>query len=226
MLLSRSFLILFSLITIATARDFSRFSFQGVFYPLEYYDINRGLNSYSSTGYSSLPSLYIPMDIGFRTMASQKVGIDFMIGGFYNSGYDKDTSNNTIEYPRSYSLSGKIGLYYNLFQHKKASIGALVRTGCYYEKHVVVNYNILEAKSYETFTPWGLIGVEPSLDLTKNLSVFTAFGIEIRMNPNSREYQFQNSYSNNVPVYKFVELSDASTDISLGGFCLGIRFQF
>jgi hypothetical protein len=220
-LFPRLFIIIFSLIAIVTARDFSRFSLQGAFYPLKYYDINRGLNSYSS-----IPSLYTPMDIGVRVMTSQKVGIDFMMGGFYNSGFDKDSSNNTIEYPRSYSLSGKIGIYYNIFQHKKASLGALVRTGGYYEKHVVANYNISEAKSYETFTPWGLIGIEPSLEMTKNLSFFTAFGIEFRMNPNSREYQFQNSFVNNTPVYKFVELSDANTDISLGGFCLGIRFQF
>jgi hypothetical protein len=173
------------------------------------------------------PLLSNEFEFGGRIQPAAKVSIDLMAGARYVSGYDDDPPSLTIGRPSVYSVIIKAGGMYDLYKGDRSTIGALVHAGMNYEKTYAINFNNNSATSYNLISPFGFIGLEPSIELTKNFVFFTRIGVCVRYNPATQEYEpFEDISRPGTLYYELVDKENASTTVALEGFCIGIRYQF
>lgn len=166
-------------------------------------------------------------EIGGRIQPAAKVSIDLMAGARYVSGYDDDPPSITIRRPSLFSVMIKTGSMYDLYKGDRSTLGALLHAGMNYEKTFTTNFNDNSLTSYKLISPFGFIGLEPSIELTNNFVFFTRFGVCVRFNPATKAYEpFQDSSRPGTLKYELVDKENASTTVALEGFCIGIRYQF
>jgi hypothetical protein len=166
-------------------------------------------------------------EIGGRIQPAAKVSIDLMGGARYVSGYDDDQSSQTIGRPSVYSVMIKTGGMYDLYKGDRSTIGALVLAGMNYEKTFATNFNDNSLTSYKLISPFGFIGLEPSIELTKNFVFFTRLGVCVRYNPATKAYEpYEDPSRPGTMRYELVDKENASATLALEGFCIGIRYQF
>jgi hypothetical protein len=214
MIFIRSIFAIIAFSTFTASQEFSRFSIQSAFFPFSISDYNYNMTE------TNLPSL----ELGLRIKPIRKVGIDLLIGGNYNSGHEADSVNDQAKVPPHYIFSGKLGLNYNLFSNERATLGIVLNTGALVEKRTIYNYYIdTKDYSYLAVTPYEFLGLEPSIELTKNFVFYTRFGVEIKFNPNTKEYLNMVGTDH---INTKIEHKDSNATVALGGFCIGIRFQF
>ena len=178
---------------------------------------------YQETG----PLVSNEFEAGGRIQPAAKISIDLMAGARYVSGYDDDPQSITIRRPSVYSVMIKTGGMYDLYKGDRSTLGALVHAGMNYEKTYTTNFNDNSLTSYKLISPFGFIGIEPSIELTKNFVFFTRFGACIRYNPATKAYEpYQDSSQPGTLKYELVNKENASTTVALEGFCIGIRYLF
>lgn len=204
-----------------SAEDFSKFAIQGSFSPFRINEL------FSSEDYS--PEVNA-LEVGARFKPIPKFGIDIMFGANYNTGYEKNLSKYTPYMPPVYSVTIKTGVIYTFLQGERSGVAGVISFGGIYEKRLVRNYsgnlNTLY-DSYKVFSPVAFLGVEPSVNLTRNFVFYTRFGLQIMNYPATKSYEYSgfDYYSRN-SSYKLVEKSDEFVSMRLDGFCLGFRYQF
>lgn len=203
-----------------SAGDFGKFAVQGNFSPFRISDID-----YSGDNPPQTNSL----EVGARIKPISRFGIDLMFGASYFGGIDANVPRKTSMKPSSYSATVKAGGIYMFYEGEKSNIGGIITFGGTYEKRLVQNYssNTTSYDSYTVFTPIGFIGIEPSVDLSKNFSFYTRFGLQVMNNPATKTYQYSGyDFNTGASQYVLVELANEYLSTKLDGFCLGFRFQF
>jgi hypothetical protein len=126
-----------------------------------------------------------------------------------------------------YSVMIKTGGMYDLYKGDRSTIGALVLAGMNYEKTFATNFNDNSLTSYKLISPFGFIGLEPSIELTKNFVFFTRLGVCVRYNPATKAYEpYEDPSRPGTMRYELVDKENASATLALEGFCIGIRYQF
>jgi hypothetical protein len=211
-------ILLFLCVSALVAQDTTTWALQFAYSP------NRSLPYfYQEIG----PVTSTEFEAGGRIQPAAKVSIDLMAGARYISGYDDDPQSVTIGRPSVYSVMIKTGGMYDLYKGDRSTLGALLHAGMNYEKTHTTNFNDNSATSYTLISPFGFIGFEPSIELTKNFVFFTRFGVNFRYNPATKAYEpFPDITRPGTMKYELVDKENASTTIAFEGFCVGIRYQF
>jgi|WetSurMetagenome_2_1015567.scaffolds.fasta_scaffold80521_2 hypothetical protein len=211
-------MLLFLCTSAVVAQDTTSFAIQFAYAP------NRSISYF----YEEIePLVSNEFEFGGRVQPAAKLSIDLMAGARYVSGYDDDQSSQTTGRPSVYSVMIKTGVMYDLYKGDRSTLGALVFGGMNYEKTFTTNFNDNSLTSFKLISPFGFIGVEPSIELTKNFVFFTRLGLCIRYNPATKAYEaFENPSRPGTLKYELVDKENASTTAALEGFCIGIRYQF
>ncbi|MBN2038306.1 MAG: hypothetical protein JW768_16315 [Chitinispirillaceae bacterium] len=185
--------------------------------------------AYSHTYYQATdPYLSNEFEIGARVQPAANVAVDLMLGALYVTGYEDDTATLTIRRPPVYSAMGKLGVLYELHRGERSVLGALIHVGCNYDKTYANNPWDNNAKtSYKVISPFGFIGLEPSIALTKHVVFFTRIGLKARYNPGTQQYELgPRDPVTSKQEYVLVKKENANMTYGVDGFCIGFRYQF
>ncbi|MBN1129549.1 MAG: hypothetical protein JXA71_11210 [Chitinispirillaceae bacterium] len=187
--------------------------------------------AYTPTGFSQIyyqepaPYLSNEFEIGGRVQPASRVSVDLSFGAVHMTGYEAVASSKTVKRPSVYSGMLKAGVMYDLYKGDRSKIGALVQTGCNFEKTFAANPQDYEKTSCHALSPFGFIGCEPSVELTKQFVFFTRFGVKIRYNPPTQQYEWFANPDNSFE-FRLVKKANSTIGTAIEGFCVGIRYQF
>jgi hypothetical protein len=193
----------------AFCQEHGRFAVQSAVDPFKLSDLMSAISSNAME-----PSCVI----GIRAYASDRFGFDLGTGIVYNSGYDSSNGNSESFGIRSILIRG--GFVYEAFQGERACVGINGKLGFSFQQWSTYSYSGTYLK-YSVTVPSIYFGFEPAYYLSKNISLFSEFGVKIMFNPNSKS-----ATGSSLGGYTLESNKDASTSIATDGLSLGLRYFF
>ena len=163
--------------------------------------------------------------IGFRINTSDTFGIEVTSGLIYNSGNEMDSLSNTEANPGAFVLLVELTAIYKIMNGEKATLSLYTGVGLSFQEWSTMDYWTNDYTIYEEYNvlvPSFFIGLEPEYLFSKNFSIFSKFGVNLSMIPNSKK--FVHNYSEDTT--ELVEKVDSKTLISTDGLSIGLRYYF
>jgi len=167
--------------------------------------------------------------IGLRFYTSDKIGVDVLSGLIFSSSVTTDTASDTRPNPGVSCLSTQVGVAYTALQGEKASLAILGRLGVTFNEVSEVDYSESDPKyaTYNILIPSLFIGFEPSIEVSKNIHIFSNLGVKTVFLPNSKYIDMNDpSYNNGTDSFPLKNRKDAATRIVTNGILLGFRYFF
>lgn len=172
----------------------------------------------------------MPVEIGLRAYFGKIVGMDALFGFNFNSGFDRDSLTNTSKVPSNFSFSTRIGMVIRIVKGRSAELSLVPSYSMILQKNnISVSGGIGPTKytDYISFTSDIKLGIEPSVNLSENFSLFSNLGFRITILPNSKyvntsspDFNFQNN------VFPLKSRSDRSVSLGFYGLAIGMRYYF
>ena len=193
------------------------------------YSIHAEINSLSMNDLildSDLMPITPPLKIGFKINASDKVGLEFFSGFFYNSGNEEDEISNTSFRHGKRIFSMELAMFYKTYKDESSALSIYSGYGLNIQKwnSGVYTSSSDDSDEYNVFIHSFFIGVEPEYMFFYNFSIFSRFALSLNLIPNSKYLEFDGS--TNSYTKRLLERNNSKTVITTNGISLGIRYHF
>ena len=177
------------------------------------------------------PRYYEPNTmIGLRLYSGEYIGIDIRLGYMSLSGIDRDTASHTYRSRAYGSFALEGGLVYRAAETKRSYLGILARMGITSNKLSLSIWDPTGDGKYEEFNAKVFnifFGMEPTYFFNDHFSIYSTFGLKIRMIPNSKYVDYPNAYDHAdflAGNYMIKDHKDSQTWLGFDGIWLGMRY--
>ena len=170
-----------------------------------------------------------PIMLGLRLGQENHLRYDVLFGMISNTEQDQQVEG--VIYPAFSNYKFEFGIVAPLAHAHSASLNFLFRYGLSFQKWNAQDTSSVTNPSY-AMTYYTVVensffvGIEPSVFLSKNLTLYATAGLSLILVPASQSYEY---YVNNAGEVQYTVLAsnnDAATSIMTSGCSLGLRYYF
>jgi hypothetical protein len=177
----------------------------------------------------SAPSYEPSCKIGFRYSPIELLGIDVNYGMLFNSGNKRDSANQTAESPSYHNFKFDLGAAYTVATGEHAALAVMAQYGMSFQQWYD-SYLASSATSYVyygVFQPSLFFGLEPSFFLSKNIALFSVFGLHMVFVPDSKTIDMTDpSFNPATKTFPLRKVHDSKVSMVTNGCSIGIRYYF
>jgi hypothetical protein len=124
--------------------------------------------------------------IGLRFFVGEKLGLDARFGFASLGAVDLDTASQTWPEPAFSSIAFEGGLMYRACETERSYLGMVGRLGLTFNKLSEWKNDPPSYEEYNVTVVSIFLGMEPTYFFNDNFSMYSTFGLRIKMIPNSK----------------------------------------